>query len=932
MLKNFLYYIFFSLLLSFPHLCWSNTLIESNPTIETYQLDNGLTVYLQPRSKAGLELRLIVHSGSLQENENQLGLAHFVEHMAFKGTKNFPNKSSFKSLEEYGIHLGTHINAATSFNSTVYRLSLPASEALQLEKGLTVLSDWAYHISFEQQDYESERDVIIEEWRLRQGVAYRINTLLDELRYHGSLYANRAPIGSLDIIKNAPVQEAKTFYNNWYQPQRMSLVAVGNFDTKSAKQWINTLFGQRSRGDAPVDIPQLRAFSPQNEPLVKVILDREQGQRLIQIALQRDLPTALNTPQGIKEDIFDLVWLTLLNHRLSLLVENQILPSAQINQQGILFDNKRMQYLLFAQPKDQQYLETMRHLFSEVQRMSTSPVSEIELQQVKNQILTKLKQQAENEINYQNDYLANQLVNNITNSLPIQNKAQQLTQTTQILKTLNASDLQKIVGERLNSANLRIAVIGPDSDQNSVNAEQIKQLWQTIRQTQLGKFPFKKEEVNLDIKPALQGKITATHNISEINAYEWQLSNGLRVIARPDNTLSGDVEMLLQIPGGLSLDSDQQLGIMRWSQRLAEDSGYGTYTSAKLNQFSRQHQVSVSPYAELLYHGLRGKAPNDQLASLFKLFYLKLTAANFAPQQLAQTKQQLSLAYSKQPVERQFLDLINQNAFNHGDRLLVSPDGAWRDFSADQLKQNYLRAFALSPSANIIISGRFNIDEIKPLVEYWFAGLPTTDKKDGWVDNGIIPIHQSMQKTYPMASSDKSMVSILYSAQKPWQLRDQLNLELIDYIINLRLRYYVREQASGVYTIIFSQQLIKYPTSYYLARLNFTTAPDKAHAITVLADEVIQSVARNGVTLDELQQAKKSWLLNYQEKKASSTYWLTAMAQTAADGSHFDELNMPANLIEAITLQDTNHLATQLLGKNPKIFTLLPKKADNSNQ
>ncbi|OCG35376.1 M16 family metallopeptidase [Gilliamella sp. Gris1-4] len=932
MLKNYLYCTLFILLLNFPHLCWAITPIDTDPAIETYQLENGLTVYLQPRPKAGLELRLIVHSGSLQENEKQLGLAHFVEHMAFKGTKNFPDKSSFKSLEEHGIHLGSHINAATSFNSTVYRLSLPTSTDQQVEKGLMVLSDWAYHISFESKDYESERDVIIEEWRLRQGVAYRINTILDELRYHGSLYADRAPIGSLDIIKNAPVEEAKTFYSNWYQPQRMSLVVVGNFDTKVAKQWIAKFFGQRPRGNAPVDVPQLRAFASQSEPLVKIILDREQGQRIIQLALQRNLPTTLNTPQGIKEDVFDLVWLTLLNQRLSLLVENQILPNSQVNQQGILFDDKRMQYLIFAQPKDQQYLDAIKHLFTELQRMSTNRVSEIELQQIKTQILTKLKQQLENESNYQNDYLANQLVNNITNSLPIQNKQQQLTQTEKILKKVNTEQLQTMVAERLNSADLRIAIIGPDSDEEAINISQIKQLWQSIRQTQLGDFSFKKVDVKLDIVPLEQGKIKTTRNISEIKAYEWQLSNGLRVIARPDNTLSSDVEILLQIPGGLSLDTYQQLGIMRWSQRLAEASGYGSYSAAKLNQFERQHQVSVYPYAELFYHGLRGKAPNDQLASLFKLFYLKLTAANFDPERLAKTKQKLGLAYEKQPVERQFLDLINKNAFNHGERLLVSPKGPWINFTVDQLKQYYSQTFNLPLSANIIISGRFNIDDIKPLVERWFAGLPVVDRKTTWIDNGITPIHHSMQKAYPMASSDKSMVSILYSEQKSWQLSDQLKLELLDYIVNLRLRHYVREQASGVYTIIFSQQLIKYPTSYYLARLNFTTAPDKVNALTLLADKVIQSVAHDGITLDELEQAKKSWLLDHQEKVTSSTYWLTAMAQIAADGDRFDELKTQPNIIEAITLEDTNHLAKQLLGKNPKIFTLLPKENNSLNQ
>lgn len=204
--------------------------------LQHFTLGNGMQVYLLPRDQPGVELRLLVNSGSLQESEQQRGLAHFVEHMAFKGTRHFPGTSSFKSLEKQGITLGSHVNAVTSLNATTYKLSLPNADEKQLTLGLRILSDWAQGISFEPAAFDKERQVIVEEWRLRQGVGFRINQALEQLRYHGSRYAERDPIGLLDVVRQAPVSEAVNYYQQWYQPQRMALVVVGQFKVNDLRK------------------------------------------------------------------------------------------------------------------------------------------------------------------------------------------------------------------------------------------------------------------------------------------------------------------------------------------------------------------------------------------------------------------------------------------------------------------------------------------------------------------------------------------------------------------------------------------------------------------------------------------------------------------------------------------------------------------------
>jgi zinc protease len=898
---------------------WADSTLPQSPAIKHYTLDNGFSVFLLPHNKNGVELRLIVHAGSLQENQNQLGLAHFVEHMAFKGTKNFPDKSSFKKLEAEGISLGSHINAVTSFNSTVYKLSLPASQQKSLELGLHVLSDWAYHISFNPQDFDAERDVIIEEWRLRQGVAYRLNSKLDDLRYGGSLYAKRNPIGSLDVVKNAPVSEAVAFYQRWYQPQRMSLVVVGKFDEKNMMKSIKGLFGAQPAGTTPVDDISLRRYQPQSAPHGEALFDAEQGQRLIQIMLQRSVDGTLNSPVAFSEDIVDRLWLKILNQRLNLLVENDVLPTSQMKEESVLLDANRQQYLMFAMLKQSNYAEVSEKLFTELQRMAIVPVTEQELNEAKKQILAKLRQQADNEANYGNDYLANWLTTAIEYQMPLYNKKQQAALTKSVLDKITPQSLKQNVADRLQRSEMRFAILGPEADRRTVTVNEMIKLWQKVRGSNPGEFNYRKKALNFSPTPPSGGKIVQTQAIKAIDAEEWRLSNGIRVIVQPDKRLTDDVQINLRIAGGQSLDDDDQMGKLSWAQRMA-DASHASYNAA----FKRQ-QIQVSPYAEMLYHGYRGSAPNDKLESLFKLLYAKLTAPQFDAQKLATAQQNALLALNNQPVERRFLDFIHQKSFHNAQRLSVDPKGKWRQFKVDDLQQEYQKAYAVSGDMTLVIAGNFDKAKVKTLIETWLAGIPATKNALKWQDHRVTPINESFALNFPYGTSDKAMVSMIYSADADWSESDRLALALLDTIVNTRLRTFIREQNSGVYTIIFSGQLVRDPKSYYFSRLNFTTSPQRVEEIKGLVNQTMVNIKRHGVNSQELAQAKRAWRVEYNQQITSAQYWAAATAQTAAGDNNFDALANEAKTLDSITLDQVNTLANRFIGSHQKEFTLMPK-------
>jgi len=901
-----------------------NTLLPVRSNLQHFTLDNGLQVYLLQRSQPGVELRLLVKSGSVQENEQQLGLAHFTEHMAFKGTQHFPGTTGFRQLEQQGFKLGSHVNAVTSLNSTLYQLSLPEATSAQVATGLQVMSDWASHISFDKEAFEKERPVIVEEWRLRQGMGYRINDSLEKLRYHGSRYAERNPIGSLDIVRKAPIEQAIAYYQTWYQPQRMALVVIGDFNTAAVRKDIDTLFASAPAKNPAQDDARWKQFNHSTQLLVQPVFDKEQGQRFVQFALQKDVSAPLNTRQGQYDDLMDSLWLAILNQRFSVLVDNGVLPAISINEQGSMLDDRRLQQLMIIHPKGDDYPGATQVLFTELQRMATEPASQQELDDARQAILKKLSQQAATEQRYGNDYLAGQLTTALEFDMPMWNKRQQLDTTWQLLKNVKPQDLQQHVATFLNVASPRLALIGPDSDAAKSDSSAFINQWQQARKSSPGPFTSRSQTISLQLPRPEKGRITAQSALPVEKTELWQLSNGIKVIVKADKNLKEDVQLKLQLPGGRSLETEQTAGLTDWALKLPESSGYGEYSARELALLAKQNQISLRPYSELLNHGFRIKTPADNLETTLQLLYLKLTAPQFSGEKLEQQKEAFALSQSKVPVERTFLDNINKQSYNHGELLVINPEGGWRNFTAQQLQQANRQLLTSTADMTLVMSGAVNSRDLKPLLEQWVASLPAENGGLAWRDQGITPKMSTMNHRYPISSSDKSMVSLQYSAPAQWSQKDQLALQLLDTIVSQRLRSELREKASGIYALGFSQMLVKKPSPYYLARLNFTTSPERSEELTKIAQKTLQQISQAGINEKELTEAKNMWLTENAQGTDSSGYWTEALAQIASDDGQYQRLNQENVIINQLTTRDISALAKQYLGKNQKVFTMTP--------
>lgn len=894
--------------------------------LQRLELDNGLQVLLLPRAQhEGVELRLLVKAGSLNETAEQRGLAHFVEHMAFKGTTHFPGDQGVKTLERQGINLGADINAVTGFASTGYRLSLPDGQDERLEVALRLMADWAFELSFEAEAFEREREVIVEEWRMRQGVGFRINQQLDHLRYLGSDYQDRSPIGELEVVRHAPLEQARAFYQRWYQPQRMTLVVVGDFDVANVRERIQHWFAAAPRGDSQASAPR---FSTDTALQAKVLFDAEQSQPLVQFALQRHLPNALDTQAGQWRDLLDSLWLAALDQRLQTRVEQRRIDLASVNERPQLLDARQAQALFVVRPVQQDYLSAMNVLFEELQRLALHPLSNEALAAAREPLLARLRNQAAAQERYENDVLADGLVTSVEYRLPMLDKRQQLEMTEQWLASIQPQHVQAAVADWLEQGAPRLALIGPARPDAGWSQVQLRERWQQARAARLQDWQEAAGAGAGQLQLALP-KASSLERLPDLDAVastQWRLGNGIRVIVKADAKLQGNVQFDLRRSGGSSLETADRRGSQALAIQLAERSGYGEYSPAMLQRFSQQHQLTVVPYSESLFQGVRGSAPADELEAWMQLLHVKLSQPRFDDGQWQALRESVRLKLSNQPVELRFMNSINRTAFVNGHRLMADAQGPWQRFTVEQLRQVHAGLFGDLRGMTLVVSGPLDEGRLLHLARRWLGSLPaSTGSAQGWQDMGVVPRHVPMSEHYPWSTSPKSMVSILYSAPADWQADRVLALQLLDRVVSLRLRQALRSEASGTYTLGFAQMLTRIPQPYYLGRLNFSSAPQRADELAAMAMAVIEEVAGHGVSLAELQQARQALMLDQREQRRDSHYWTAALMQVAQVDGDFAGLADEPDRLRRLSLEQVNQVARQWMGRNAKVFIMQPE-------
>lgn len=891
-----------------------------DPTLKKARLDNGLTYYVKAhKAPAGrAEIWLAVDAGSILEDEDQRGLAHFIEHMAFNGTRRFAKQELVDFLESIGMQFGADINASTSYDETVYTLRVPTDSPELLGRAFDILEDWAGGVAFEPEEVEKERGVIHEEWRLGRGAAARIGEHQVPVLVQGSRYAERLPIGTLEVIEHAPVAALERFYRQWYRPDRMAVIAVGDFDPIAVEALIRERF---SRLPAPPDREPRPLYRLPEHPATLVSLTTDPELTETEMVLYTKLPRLREDRLGdyrrwLAENLFD----TIVNDRLYEVAHTSDPPflrawagtgdfvrTASVAEAGVAV-------------RGDQFERGLEALLVELERVRRHGLTDGEVDRAKRVMKRSYEDAGNSTDDHPSGSLAGEYVRNFLEGEPIPGIPAERVLVEKLLPGLTRADIEAAGAPIKSTANRVLLVSAPEADKAQLPA--VPKLLATIERARnrTGIQPYIDwvAEGPLIETPPTAGKIVERRELPHLGAWEWTLSNGARVLVKPTDFKKDEVLFRAVSPGGTSLASDEDFWSASFAGDLVAGAGVGNFSQIDLDKMLAGRVVGVRPYIDELDEGLGGGARSADLELLFQLVYLRFTAPRLDPEAFVTYSDKVKplLENRLREPETAFLERLGEVlSQGHLRRQPLTPEqldkvDSRRSFSF------YQERFADAGSFRFVFVGSFSPAAIEPFVETYLASLPTTGREETWRDVGVRAPTEGVEFEVRRGLEPKATVTLAAAAEAPFSQDDAHDLRALASAFEIRLREVLREDLGAVYGVGVSARLRKEPFEQYSLSIQFGCAPERAEALVATVRAEAAALRQGQLSEEIVTKVREAEVRSRELALRTNGYWLGLLESYSLDG---DEPEADVNDLAALAAKVTRE---RLLAAARKYFDL----------
>lgn len=891
-----------------------------DPKVTIGTLPNGLTYYIRPNGKPEnrVELRLLVNAGSILENDDQRGLAHFIEHMAFNGTEHFPKNELVSYLQSIGVKFGGDLNAYTSFDETVYLLPIPTQNPANVEKGFQVLADWAGGLRFDPIEIDKERGVVLEEARMGKGASDRVRRkLLPEL-FAGSRYAERLPIGSEQIVADASYQTIRSFYRDWYRPDLMAVVVVGDIDPVRARALIEKNFGglknptsERRRADYPV--PAMAASKS------LVITDKENTSSSLQLFGSSFASKPVSSLADYRRQLNRAIVFAVLNQRLSEQAQQSRPPfiAAYSGIGGLVRGQESYQGVAVIGDKGTQ--PALAALVLESERMRRFGVTQAELERAKSN-LNKAYQQAYNERDKsQSASYAQAYISHFLEQAPIPGVELELRYANQLLPGINLEEVNAYAAQWIpENGKTLMALVAPDkTDYPLPDAAALSVQLSEAHAQPVTPYIEKSVARQLLAESPIPGRLLSSKPSPSISLTTLTFGNGTRVLLKPTDFKNDEVLLSGFREGGTngypvidSLNAD-------FAASLDEITGLGPFTPSDLPKALAGKSVSINTGLADSDDTVSGRASAADLESMLQLLYLQFTDVRRDPAlfEAFSGKVKPLLAASGNDPNTAFADFYSRQLYANHPRSDVLP-------SQEQMDAlDFERAYAINRerfgNANgftFVLVGAFDLEKAKALVTAYIGGLPSDlSKTFQATDTGMRPINTSKRVDFAKGSEPKSTTLLKYTGEiEDYDLAEDFKLYLLQEALKIKLTESLREQLSGVYTVGVSTEYAKLPYPNYSITLNIPSAPENVDALVAAAKKEIEALRIHGPSPADFAKVKENYLTGLAIRQKENAYWLGKLAQFDYNG--MDPALIPdysRKLLAAITINDLQQAAAR---------------------
>ena len=897
-----------------------NQEIPKDPNVIYGKLDNGMTYYIRhnetPKNRA--ELTLITRSGSIQEDEDQRGLAHMCEHMAFNGTKNFPKHELVDFLERTGMKFGAEVNAYTIFDETVYGITVPLDSASFLDKGLLVLHDWAHYVTYENEEIDAERGVIREEWRMHQGAQFRMQDVMFDAIFKDSKYAERNTIGLMSVIDSCEHDALKRYYRDWYRTDRQAVVVVGDFDAKEMEGKIKELFSKIPVTENPREYVQ-EEIPGNKEPIIAIMKDKENTSTAVQIFIKHDkfyMKTIADYRKSIAHDLYN----EMLNKRLQELtmVEN---PPFVYGYAGYSdFIGPKDTYISIAATKADGIEEGTRSILKENYRVKQHGFTATELVREKKSMMKKMEKlyndrNKQKSKNFIEEYKANFLIS----QTPFPGIENEYKYYKEFIDGITLEEVNALAKEWITDENMVVLVVAIEKDGLKIPTEE--EILAIINNAKTEKLEAYVDKVSTrplfeaDKLGVVAGKVSKKSKIKEFGAEEWTLSNGVKVVLKTTDFKDDEIKMNSFSYGGYSLYGQEDDISCKIATDIITESGLNGFDKIELEKLISDKTVHVSPYIGELSEGLSGTSSVNDFETMLQLTYLYFNKPRYDKTAYDSYISKAKSMYENKSLspDNIFRDSISATLSSHNKRARPMSAPLLDEANYKRIHKIYRERFNDPASFTFYFVGNVDLKTAKPLIEKYLGSLSNTNNNEMYKDLGIEYPKGKIDVEVNKGTEPKSTVLMQINHDFDYNQKDRLALKALGKVLSIDLIDVIREKNSWVYSIGAYPNYEKSPTAKAVMTIYFPTSPEHVEDATNGVLDVFKKVTNEGPTEVNLNKAKQQLLKERETHMRENNYWLNALKAYNFDKIDYSEFKNEEKIISSLTKEDIIAVAKKYL-------------------
>lgn len=914
--------------------------IPADKEVRTGRLDNGLTYYIRhnEKPKGQADFYILHNVGAIQEEDDQQGLAHFLEHMAFNGTKNLPGKQLIEYLETVGVKFGYNLNAGTSWDQTVYNISdVPTSRQGIIDSAMLILHDWSHFIALRPEEIDSERGVIMEELRTRDGASWRSTMKLLQALGKGTRYEHRNLIGYLDGLKSFEHDALERFYKKWYRPDYQAIVIVGDLDAEATEARLKSLMADIPAPAADAAQKEVIVVPDNEEPIVSIYTDPEMQGSRVQLFIKRPaMPTQMNDKVAWEVvNVIESFLTTMENARLQEIAMQPDAPflGAGMGSGDVIGIIPTLNATAFtAMTQDGKLAEGFEALYTEMEKIRRHGFTQSEFERAQENLMRQVERTYANRNDRTNEQFVNIYLENYRKNKPMPDAETEWKLDSMLIKMLNVETVNAFAKETIQPTNQVIVITAPEKEGiANPTEEEILAIREKVTASEIEAYeddvvkePLIPEGTQLKGSP-----VKKTVENKEYGATVWTLANGTQIVVKPTKFKADEVRMNAQSKGGLSILPDAEYYMGEMMPAVSSMSGVGKFSATELRKQLSGKSATVQPSVGEYASAVNASCSPKDIETMLQLVYLNFTQPRFDRNDYDNLMKMLrtQLENAKSNPDFQMQEKVIDVLYGHNPRRQVISTKLLDEFSFEALPAIYKKLYPDGNSFRFTFVGNIDPETLKPLVEKYIGSIPASKKPMTFADDKAYPVKGEVTEDFstPM-QQPKVSVNYTFTGNMDYSLENKAALSFLTQALNSRYLVSIREEKGGTYGVQVYGSTDWIPRETYTMTIAFDTNAEMADELCEIILKELRTIAEEGPLTEDIEKHREFMLKNWKNSLDENGPWMQYLQ--AKYGSGLDYLAGQEQAIRSLTNADVQALAKKILDDGNMVKVVMRPEAN----